>query len=245
MSLSSKIFIIKRRLGLVTASELKQHFLKIGIRMGKNVYLFSSRISIDEQRPWMIEIGDYTKITSGVTILQHDYSRSVLRRKYGEIIGESKKTVIGKNCFIGINATILMGTQIGDNCIIGAGSVVTGKFPDDVVIAGNPARIVCTLDKYYKKRKSKYIEEAVNTFIEFTNVYHREPSIIEMGSFWPIFMPKSIKELRKEKVFTRLSGDDEKDIINHWLYKETPIFPSYKDFKEYAYSVKCNAVIGE
>jgi acetyltransferase-like isoleucine patch superfamily enzyme len=45
-----------------------------------------------------------------------------------------------------MNSIILKGTKIGKRCVVGAGSVVHGTFPDDVIIAGNPAKIV----KYIK-----------------------------------------------------------------------------------------------
>ena len=50
--------------------------------------------------------------------------------------------MIGDDCFIGMNSIILKGTTLGNNVIVGAGSVVHGKFPDNVIIAGNPAKIV-------------------------------------------------------------------------------------------------------
>lgn len=49
---------------------------------------------------------------------------------------------IGKNCFIGCNAIILKGTVLGSGCVVGAGAVVSGKFEDNCVIAGNPARVI-------------------------------------------------------------------------------------------------------
>lgn len=61
-----------------------------------------------------------------------------------------------------MNTTILMGARIGSNCVVGAGSVVTGNFPDNVVIAGNPAKIVCTIEEFYIKRKDSEIEAAFN-----------------------------------------------------------------------------------
>ncbi len=52
---------------------------------------------------------------------------------------------IGNNVDIGCNVVIIGDISIGDNVIIGAGSVVTKSFPSDVVIAGNPAKIIKVL----------------------------------------------------------------------------------------------------
>ena len=49
---------------------------------------------------------------------------------------------IGKNCFLGCNSIILKGTVLGDGCVVGAGAVVSGKFEDNCVIVGNPARVI-------------------------------------------------------------------------------------------------------
>lgn len=114
-----------------------------GISVGKGTIFYNPEtMQIDRSRPYLLQIGEYCKITSGVTILTHDYSRSVLRRAYGEVVGEGRKTIIGDNVFIGMNSIILMGTHIGNNVIVGAGSVVGGVIPDNVVIAGNPAHII-------------------------------------------------------------------------------------------------------
>lgn len=59
---------------------------------------------------------------------------------------DGKDVVIGKKCWIGMNAIILPGVKLGDNTIVGAGSVVTKSFPDgNLVIAGNPAKIISKL----------------------------------------------------------------------------------------------------
>ena len=127
-----------------------KRLIKGGASVGKHSKIYDPLHSkIDMSRPWLLKIGDYTLITSGVTILTHDYSLSTIRRVYGEWIGEGAEVVIGDNCFIGMNATLLMGTRLGNNVIVGAGSVVHGKFPDNVVLAGNPAKVICTLEEHY------------------------------------------------------------------------------------------------
>ncbi len=53
---------------------------------------------------------------------------------------------IGKNCFLGCNSIILKGTVLGNSCVVGAGAVVSGKFEDNCVIAGNPAKTIKKLE---------------------------------------------------------------------------------------------------
>lgn len=58
-------------------------------------------------------------------------------------VHESRKSVcIGKHVWIAMGTTILGGTNIGDNSIIGAGSLTNKTFPNNVIVAGVPAKIV-------------------------------------------------------------------------------------------------------
>lgn len=50
--------------------------------------------------------------------------------------------IIGSYTWIGENVCIMPGVTIGESCVIGANSVVTKSFPDGVIIAGNPAKII-------------------------------------------------------------------------------------------------------
>lgn len=223
------IYKVKKKLGLSKPDDYLNFLRRKGVHIGKGTYAFSNNIYIDSQRPWMISIGDYCKITHGVIILQHDYSRSVLRRIYGDIIGESLPTNIGNNVFIGMNSIILMGSHIGNNVIIGAGSLVKGNIPDNVVVAGSPARIVCTIEEYYEKRKKKYLNEAKSTALLYYKKYGKYPSINEMGAFFPLFLNRNIKSLKDNDVFTALNGDDENDILEKFM-KSQPVYFSYEDF---------------
>ena len=147
-----KILFLKIRLKIFPRFAGNYDFNKIlqnaGISVGDHTIFYDpNSMSIDRERPWMLKIGDYCKITKGAIILTHDYSRSVLRRVYGEIVGEAGETIIGDNVFIGMNSIVLMGAHIGNNVIVGAGSVVSGSIPDNCVIAGNPARIMRKITK--------------------------------------------------------------------------------------------------
>ena len=98
------------------------------------VGLYSRTIIVTRAPGAAIEIGDNVGI-SGVTI----YAR--------------KKITIGENTCIGGNCKILdndfhpieaevRNKLLGDGCVVGAGAVVAGKFEDNCVIAGNPARVI-------------------------------------------------------------------------------------------------------
>lgn len=53
-----------------------------------------------------------------------------------------KQVVIGDNVWIGGGAIICPNVTLGDNVVVGAGAVVTKSFGNNVLIAGNPARII-------------------------------------------------------------------------------------------------------
>lgn len=203
-----------------------------GIEIGVGTYFFDpNSVQIDRQRPWMLKIGDYCKITKGVTILTHDYSRSVLRRVYGEIIGEARMTSIGNNVFIGMNSTILMGAQIGNNVIVGAGSVVSGRIPDNVVVAGNPAKVIRTLDEHYERRKQAVVKEAKNWFDSYKDRYGHYPSEKQSGPFFPLFTSRESFDYSTDKRL-KCNGDNMEDVLNDFK-KSKPMFSSYEEFVEY------------
>lgn len=65
----------------------------------------------------------------------------------GVVIGRNGDfPVFGDNVYVAANATVVGNITIGSNVIIGAGSVVTKDVPDNVVVVGNPARVIKTID---------------------------------------------------------------------------------------------------
>lgn len=195
-----------------------QYLRNSGVHIGEKTIVYAPRhTSIDIQKPHLISIGSYCKITTGVIILAHDYSISVARRVFGEFIGGTAPTKIGDNCFLGMNSIILPGTTIGNNCIVGAGSVVGGKYPDNVVIAGNPARVVCTLDEYYQKRKNRWVDDAKRCALEIYHNTGRLPTIEEMkdGFYW-LYAPRTQESVESHKNFFTLTGDDYEDVCKNF-----------------------------
>ena len=107
--------------------------------------------------PYLITIGEHVEITSGVVFITHDGGAWSLRDfddKYKnlDVFGPIK---LGNNVFIGNNAIILPGVTIGENSVIGAGSVVTKSIPANSVAAGNPCRVIRTLEEYGERSVAK------------------------------------------------------------------------------------------
>lgn len=91
-----------------------------------------------------ISIGDNVFIGGNCKIIDNDFHPLPASQRINQKVEDIKKRAItiGEGCFIGANSIILKGTTLGKNCVVGAGSVVSGTFPDNVIIAGNPARII-------------------------------------------------------------------------------------------------------
>lgn len=165
-----------------------RYLRKLGMRIGQRTVVYEPRsVHIDESRPWLIEIGSDVQITRGVTILTHGYEWSVLKGVYGEILGSAGKVTIGNNVFIGMGSTILKGVTIGNHVIIGAGSLVNKDIPDHCVSAGNPARVIMTLEEYHQKRQSAQQQEAAQLVQEYRKVYGKNPDEKALNEFFWLF----------------------------------------------------------
>ena len=91
-----------------------------------------------------IVIEDDVLIGESVTIMDHNaHGVDPYRRRTS--FGTPREIIIKNNVWIGNNVTILPGVIIGENSIVAAGSVVKGKFPNNIVLGGNPAVIIKNL----------------------------------------------------------------------------------------------------
>ena len=131
--------------------------IKRGLKIGKNFKRMGGVI-IDPSHCYHISIGDNVILAPRVHVLAHDSSTGIF-------IGKTRaaNVTIGNNVFVGAGSIILPGVHIGNRVIIGAGSIVTKDIPDNSVAAGNPARVICSLDAYLAKEKAKMCAE--NTYV--------------------------------------------------------------------------------
>ena len=65
------------------------------------------------------------------------------------------KVVIKDWAYIGAHAQIMPGVTIGEGAVVAAGSIVTKSVPDGMVAAGNPAKVICSVNDYIQ-RNLKY-----------------------------------------------------------------------------------------
>lgn len=117
-----------------------------GVKMGKDNFI-ASRFWSSE--PYLISVGSHCDITVGVKLFTHGGSR-VLRNKYPKFDSFGKVT-IGDYVYLGNNVLVMPGVEIGNHVLVAAGSVVTKSIPSNCVVAGNPAKYICSIQEYEEK----------------------------------------------------------------------------------------------
>ncbi|MDX6452104.1 MAG: hypothetical protein QOH16_2153 [Gaiellaceae bacterium] len=121
---------------------------ELGLSAGQRVRI-TGQVSWGSE-PYLVRLGNDVTIADGVRFVTHDGGVAVFRRDCPGL-NVYDQIVVGNNVFIGVNAILMPGIKIGDNVVIGAGSVVTNSLPNDVVAAGNPARVIRTLAEYRER----------------------------------------------------------------------------------------------
>lgn len=121
----------------------------LGVSVGSCTTI-SSTVSFPSE-PYLVSIGSNCQLTDGVSIYTHGGGQPV--RRYIEDFDCFGKVSIGNWCYIGAHSIILPGVSIGDGCIVAAGSVITKSVPCNSVVAGNPAKVICSVDDYLKRNQ--------------------------------------------------------------------------------------------
>ncbi len=128
---------------------MSNYFRKAGMNIGDGCNICCNIMTME---PYMVDIGKNTTISGGVTLVTHDNSVSKLNIGGADIFG---KIEIGDNCFIGQNSIIMYGVTLANNVIVAAGSVVCNSFSEtNIIIGGNPARIIGTWEGFREKSSS-------------------------------------------------------------------------------------------
>lgn len=142
---------------------IKRYWIKKGLVIGHDCEIYQSAVFGSE--PYLVRLGNHVRINRDVEFVTHDGGVWVLRHLAGQNTGIDDKVkkadlfgpiVVGDNVHIGTRAIIMPNVTIGNNCIIGCGAIVTKDIPDNSIAVGIPARVIETIDDYYKKHLADF-----------------------------------------------------------------------------------------
>ena len=108
-----------------------EKLISMGMKVGTNFKRLHGVI-LDPGHCWLIEIGDNVTMAPNVHVLCHDASTKHF-----------------------LNYTKIGRVTIGNNVFIGANSTVTHNIPDNTVVAGTPAKTICSLQEYLSKEQNR------------------------------------------------------------------------------------------
>ncbi len=162
---------VYRRLHRVTSMEYADFLRRHGgfYHIGENTSINLAAVFTD---PAYFKIGNNCALSS-CTLIGHDGIVRILNNAYNKKIDSVGKIEILDNSFVGHGAIILPNVTIGPNSVVAAGAVVTKDVPPGVVVGGNPAKTICTVEALVARMESrsndypwKHIIDARNSFFD-------------------------------------------------------------------------------
>ena len=120
----------------------------LGVEIGKNCLIATRRWSSE---PYLIVIGNNVQITENVWFYTHG-GGNIIRDQIPDFDCFGK-IIIEDWAYIGSGSIILPGVTVGKGALVAAGSVVTKSVPRYTVVAGNPARAICTISDYISRNE--------------------------------------------------------------------------------------------
>lgn len=150
MNLLLKIKFILLNNGVKRAEFLKKKNILQSI--GNNCLFQPYKLPMD---PKLIKLHDNVYVAANVSFITHNTARNMLSNKYNKYYSMDLGCIeVYDNVFIGANSIILPNIEISENVIVAAGSVVTKSIPSNVIVAGNPAKIIGTFDDFNLKNEN-------------------------------------------------------------------------------------------
>jgi maltose O-acetyltransferase len=164
----------KGRIDIARQIQRWEKLRKMGMQLGKGVNLPPSTW-IDTSHCFLISIGDNCGFGEECLILAHDAMPN-------EFLDASRlgRVTIHESCHFGARTVILPGVEIGPRSIVGANSVVISDIPPNTLAAGNPAKVICSLDEYLEKHRQAMKTMPIFQFKEYDYNYITPERMKEM-----------------------------------------------------------------
>lgn len=154
MGSNNKIYIGKNVKNLLYHNEV------IGIRCGSNNTIIIGD-GTTHGSDCAIKLGDNCLVSLGEDCM---LSNEVLY----SCQGTGNSIVIGEHVWFGLRSAALSGSKIGDGSIVGACGILDGQFPNNCIVAGNPAKVIRQNVAWHRSRDEKNIERVNLKYRELT-----------------------------------------------------------------------------
>ncbi|MGG5337514.1 chorismate mutase [Enterococcus pernyi] len=195
------------------------------IYVGENFYANFNCTFLDVST---IKIGDNCMFAPNVQLYTATHPLHPVKRNSG--LEFAKPIEIGNNVWLGGGVIITPGVTLGDNVVVGAGAVVTKSFPDNVVIAGNPARIIKRIDEPMPEESLEELRQSID------QIDHQLVELLEkrMATVTKI---GDVKRATNQAVYDGKREQQVLDKVASWLktpeYSET-ILATYADIMKHS-----------